>query len=111
MFAPFWSDNDIRKEGTVRYLAMSRGQNERHDEIMDRVIESIINDKTIQLPAGYVGSWALVAQWDKVHPYPHGAQNHLGISEEFLSLVSLFPTVCTSGVYLLFKKTGSNSFY
>ena len=35
------------------------------------------------------GIWMLVAQWDGVHPYPHGADDHEGISEEFLDLVGI----------------------
>ena len=34
----------------------------------------------------------LVAQWDKVHPYPHGSSNHDGVSEEYLNKVGL--TLC-----------------
>ena len=33
-------------------------------------------------------TWVLVAQWDGVHPHPHGAENYEGIDEEFLSKVS-----------------------
>ena len=33
-------------------------------------------------------TWALVAQWDGVHPHPHGAENHEGIDEEYLNMVS-----------------------
>ena len=32
-------------------------------------------------------TWMLVAQWDKVHPHPHGSDNHEGIDEEYLSKV------------------------
>ena len=89
MFSPFWCDNDIRKAGTVRYLSISRGINPRYDGIMDEILKYLKNDKTINCPPDYVGKWALVVQWDKVHPSPHGAHNHFGISEDFLSLVSL----------------------
>ena len=87
VFAPFWCDNDIRKAGTVRYLAISRGKNEKYNKMMDEIIIYLKNDKTIDCPADYQGEWGLVVQWDKVHPSPHGAHNHLGISEDFLSLV------------------------
>ena len=36
----------------------------------------------------FQGTWMLVAQWEYVHPYPHGADDHEGISEAFLDLVS-----------------------
>lgn len=32
-------------------------------------------------------TWMIVGQWDSVHPYPHGSDNHLGISEEYLNRV------------------------
>ena len=32
--APFWSDNDIRKEGTVRYVAIEEGESTRGDEML-----------------------------------------------------------------------------
>ena len=74
----------------MSYLAISRGQSTEGDEIMDRVLEYLEESETITIRAGFVGSWALVVQWDKVHPYPHGAEDHQGVSEEFLSMVSLF---------------------
>ena len=32
-------------------------------------------------------TWLLVAQWDRVHPYPHGSESHEGIDEEYLNKV------------------------
>ncbi len=29
----------------------------------------------------------LVAQWDKVHPHPHGSDDHEGIDQEYLEKV------------------------
>ena len=37
----------------------------------------------------YNPTWMIVAQWDKVHPYPHGTDSHDGISEEYLSKVCI----------------------
>ena len=33
------------------------------------------------------GTWILVAQWDRVHPAPHGADDHMGIPEALLERV------------------------
>ena len=33
------------------------------------------------------GTWMLVAQWDHVHPDPHGADDHMGIPEALLERV------------------------
>ena len=80
VLAPFWSDNDIRREGTVRYVTIERGNSADGDQIM---IEAtmFVNERFT--------TWMLVAQWEGVHPYPHGSDNHEGISEEYLSRVSI----------------------
>ena len=36
----------------------------------------------------FKGTWMLVAQWDHVHPAPHGADDHMGIPEALLERVS-----------------------
>ena len=33
------------------------------------------------------GTWMLVAQWDRVHPDPHGADDHMSITEALLERV------------------------
>ena len=37
----------------------------------------------------YEPTWLLVAQWDGVHPHPHGAENRKGLDEEYLEQVSI----------------------
>ena len=49
-----------------------------------------INDRLItDTDPDFRPSWMIVAQWDKVHPHPHGgpADEREGISEEYLSRV------------------------
>ena len=41
------------------------------------------------------GTWMLVAQWDHVHPDPHGADDHMGIPEALLERVG------SANIYLL----------
>ena len=77
--APFWSDNDIRKEGVVRYAAFKRGDSTRGDEILATI--------DAYLETEFRGAWMILAQWDQVHPYPHGSDDHEGVSEEFLAKV------------------------
>ena len=87
VLTPFWSDVDIRKEGTVRYVPIVRGSSDLGDQIMNEA-SIYINDHFIdedQPP--FRPTWVLVAQWDRVHPYPHGSDNHDGIDEEYLSKV------------------------
>lgn len=82
--APFWSDNDIRKEGTVRYVAITEGASTQENELLAEVNTFLQEMENIQ---DFVGTWMLVAQWEKVHPHPHGADDHEGIPEEFLNKV------------------------
>ena len=73
VIAPFWSDNDIRKEGTVRYAAIARGDSEEGDEMIDLVIGYLRQNNGVS--NAYRGTWMLVGQWDKVHPNPHGVSD------------------------------------
>lgn len=73
VIAPFWSDNDIRLEGAVRYASyyyLDEG-NEPAAELLVRVNEYITSFQTEE-KTEFSGRWLLVAHWDNVHPYPHG---------------------------------------
>ncbi len=89
--SPFWTDVDIRKEGTIRYVTIERGTSTRGDMIMDE-IATYFNDRFIdkEVEPLFEPTWVLVAQWDKVHPFPHGDDNlNLeGVDQEYLSRVS-----------------------
>ena len=92
--APFWSDNDIRREGTVRYTTYcnitDHPQCSRHNEsqaILDEVNRFIQSNQADSTRKPFVGNWMLIAQWDHVHPSPHGAENTEGIPPEELSMV------------------------
>ena len=65
--APFWSDNDIRRAGTVRYVLIEDGKS--GDELL-QAANSVIQRV---LQTNFRGRVMLVAQWDHVHPYPHGS--------------------------------------
>ena len=86
--APFWSDNDIRKEGVVRYAAFMRGDSYKGNKILDSV-DNYVN------VTDFRGTWMILAQWDRVHPYPHGSDNHEGVLEEFLAKVNLHLGIIT----------------
>ena len=88
--APFWSDNDIRKEGAVRYTTYN---SITEDYPNGSVLLNLMNVNIQALQDGenegrFVGSWMLIAHWDGVHPSPHGRDDHGGISEEELGRVS-----------------------
>lgn len=84
--APFWSDNDIRKEGTVRYVTIESGSSPLGDQIMNEA-STYVNNHLIADDEIFRPTWMIVAQWDRVHPHPHGAESHEGISEEYLNRV------------------------
>ena len=86
--APFWSDNDIRKEGTVRYVAIEEGESTRGDEML-RLASDFVQGQRQEndTRSEFRGMWMLVAQWDRVHPDPHGADDHMGIPEALLERV------------------------
>ena len=63
--APFWSDNDIRRAGTVRYVLIENGTN----PIVQNVTALIQREHNQNFQANTM----LIAQWDHVHPYPHGS--------------------------------------
>ena len=84
--APFWSDNDIRKQGTVRYATYSvedGSSNPVGAELLGRVNNYI---QTLEAEE-FHGRWLLVAHWDGVHPSPHGGESTNNIPEETLNQV------------------------
>ena len=69
--APFWSDNDIRKNGSIRYEVhtMVAGPN-TSAQLLDEVSSFIIYRRNLTADS-FQGQWMLVAEWSGVHPYPH----------------------------------------
>ena len=89
--APFWSDNDIRKEGAVRYATYCREHqgcvtSPEGDKLLDEVNEFVQRFIKEGEPP-FTGTWLLVAHWDHVHPSPHGEDDHNGIPEDELNKV------------------------
>ena len=87
--APFWSDVDTRVAGLVSYETHHRGFNTGSNAVLERVSGFLAAEMGINFTA----SWMLVAQWDRVHPYPHGSGADVsGPYAEFLNSVSvLYP--------------------
>ena len=88
--APFWSDNDIRKEGAVRYATYNSVIDNHPNgsvllNLMNVNIQALQDEESVKK---FVGSWMLIAHWDGVHPSPHGGDVHGGISEKELDRVS-----------------------
>ena len=64
VIAPFWSNNDLTLAGNVTY------QVEKFSSDQLTSASAFIRDTT---NTNFSGTWMLVAQWNGVHPYPHGS--------------------------------------
>ena len=66
--APFWSDNDIRKNGTIRYVDINiiYPLNLTH---ISEVLAHLRKTGTIRIEQEFQPTWMIVAQWDKVPPF------------------------------------------
>lgn len=76
--APFWSDNDIRKEGSVKYVtfdANDAATNPQGSEWLQQVNRYIQRTRAVE-EEPFRGIWILTAHWDGVHPSPHGEDDH-----------------------------------
>ena len=89
--APFWSDNDIRKEGAVRYATYCTSQ-ECTTSPEGKAQLSNVNEYIQSLQEEgepkFIGKWLLVVHWDHVHPSPHGEDDHKGIPKDELNKVA-----------------------
>ena len=111
VLSPFWSDIDIRREGTVRYVPITRGSFTLGDTIMNDAT-SYVNDRFIDDDTPpYEATWMLVAQWEGVHPHPHGSDNHEGIDESYLNRVSSFQSFYPESSNLIGPLPFNHSWY
>ena len=84
VFAPYWSDNDIRREGTVRYVLIKKGTGDGSPDYL-AIAGLIVQRRYFR---DFQARAMLVAQWENVHPFPHGAPD-ADVSDELLSKVSV----------------------
>lgn len=75
--APFWSDNDIRRAGTVRYVLIENGTSSLGDQLLQSANSVVRKEHQVD----FTGRIMLVAQWDRVHPYPHGTPGAANLDE------------------------------
>ena len=68
LVAPFWSDVDTRRAGTVRYESYYRGDSSASDQRLAIVEQFLLNEEGVEMQ----GEWMLLAAWENVHPFPHG---------------------------------------
>ena len=67
IIAPFWSDNDIRMSGQVRYEVYEAGTLTQIDSELSEVSQFIANETKGEFNA----TWMLLAEWRDCHPFPH----------------------------------------
>ena len=87
--APFWSDNDIRREGAVRFATFhsnDAASNPQGKAWLDQV-NMYIQSTQEESEEKFSGNWLLTVHWDHVHPSPHGEEDHRGINEDELEKV------------------------
>ena len=96
MVAPFWSDNDIRKAGAVRYAVINLEESDKGEEVLRNVSRFIRHQDRHAADENFEGQWMLVAYWDRVHPYPHGSHSnyYTNYYGSFTQKVSCLYKVC-----------------
>jgi hypothetical protein len=102
--APFWSDNDIRQSGSVKYINFTSDTSNAESEgreLMDEV-NAYIQAHQGETEERFEGNWLLVAHWDHVHPSPHGAgvPGIDGIATD-LEMVTIIKCKFTHSMHLL----------
>ena len=81
--APHWSDIDTRLAGAVYYQTYS-SQNSSEAQVINTV-EGFVNSENGTL---LNSNWMLVATWENVHPFPHGASAEQDRQDPYLQSVS-----------------------
>ena len=85
VIAPFWSDNDIRKSGAVRYVTYSLQVGDETSQ--GKMLLDEVNRNVEKIDKEFTGKWLLIAHWDHVHPSPHGNDDHIEIPDSELEKV------------------------
>lgn len=78
--APFWSDNDLRKSGSVSYEVFTNPGSD--------ALQSVSGFVSYQTNTTFVGTWMLLSDWSDVHQFPHGVGNLTSLYSEFTAQVS-----------------------
>ena len=69
--APYWSDNDIRRDGEVSYEIFQKGRSSYDDMMLDTV--NYYLNVNMMSQTNFYGSFMILAEWRGVHSYPHGS--------------------------------------
>jgi hypothetical protein len=68
VIAPFWSNNDIRMAGRVRYEVYDSRTSAASMNVLNRISDTIAN----RTGESFQGTWMLLVEWEDCHPSPHG---------------------------------------
>ena len=68
VIAPFWSNNDIRRAGRIRYEVYNGRTSTASVDILNRISDVIFN----RTGESFQGVWMLLVEWEDCHPSPHG---------------------------------------
>ena len=74
--APFWSDVDLRLEGSASWEVHTLQQSDNLINMVSTFIQNNIDPL-------FSGEWMMVGYWENVHPFPHGS----GSTNPFLQKV------------------------
>lgn len=69
LVAPYWDDVDIRLAGNISYEVHSRRDNNPGS---NQLLDDVSNFVEMSTGQSFQGTWMLVAEWEEVHPWPHG---------------------------------------
>ena len=90
--APYWADHDIRSDGNVLYQTYKRGSSLYDDITLDRVNEYLRFSN--QSSPEFSGTFMILAEWNGVHPYPHGSRYLFYFFRYYPSLREFINQVC-----------------
>jgi len=90
--APYWADHDIRREGNVCYETFERGKSQNDDILLNRVSDFL----NLNMSSNFSGSFMILAEWQDVHPYPHGSGSFNYFEMFYPSIMQFANQVCNS---------------
>ena len=95
--APYWADHDIRTEGNVSYETFERGRSRNDDIVLDNVSHYLrINGEA----PSFSGTFMILAEWQDVHPYPHGF-NYSYYFENFNPSIETFTNQVATSTHIV----------
>ena len=97
VIAPYWADHDIRRAGSVSYQAFERGRSQYDDTTLNRVNDYL---RLTNQAANFSGNFMILAEWNSVHPYPHGSR-YFYYYYYYSSLRAFTNLVCKTHSYII----------